>query len=105
MVANSSNGQVVVDMRNTDLGFSVEQGLDYSAITVILPDSRVMNLEKWLPELAAVLQTTPARLQEGFTLYPFMAPATGTVTQFQPVCPRFCDMLPHGDGTYSCFCG
>ena len=79
LLASSPEGQVVVDLRNTSNGFRVEPGVDYSAITVICPSNREMNLEKWLPELAAEFQTSPAALQKGFTMYPHMAPAKGSV--------------------------
>jgi hypothetical protein len=34
-----------------------------------------------LPELASPFQKSPSDLKQGFTLFPFMAPALGTVTQ------------------------
>ena len=111
MLARSPDGQVVVDMRDTDLGFRVEEGLNFSAVTVICPSSRVMNLEKWLPELASISQTTPAQMEKGFTMYPFMAPAKGSVTQQSaPICTSpdpytTCNAEREADGSWSCICG
>jgi hypothetical protein len=110
MMANAPGGQLVVDLRNSDLGYRFEQGLDHSAITIICPSSRVMNLEKWLPALAAEVQTTPAQLQKGFTMYPFMAPAPGTVTaQYIPACGNnsdgtACKAEKESDGSWACVC-
>jgi hypothetical protein len=110
MLANAPGGKLVVDLRNSDLGFRFEQGLDHSAITIICPSSREMNLEKWLPELAAEVQTTPAQLQKGFTMYPFMAPAPGTVTaQYIPACGSnsdgsACQAEKEKDGSWACVC-
>jgi len=110
MLANSPDGKVVVDLRNTNQGFRVEGGLDYSAITVICPSSRTMNLKEWTPELASIMQTTPAKVEKGFTMYPFMAPAKGTVTQqAAPVCTSpdpytVCNAEREADGSWSCMC-
>ncbi|MBN1207870.1 MAG: hypothetical protein JXB05_23600 [Myxococcaceae bacterium] len=109
MLAASQDGQVVVDMRNTNLGFRVEKGVDYSAITVICPSSRVMNMEKWLPELASQFQKSPADLKQGFTMFPYMAPEKGSVTQQSaPTCTdsegNICDSEREPDGSWTCFC-
>lgn len=109
MLASSPDGQVVVDMRNTDLGFRVEAGLNYSAVTVICPSSRVMNMEKWLPELASNAQRSVSEMKQGFTMYPFMAPAPGTVTQqAAPVCigpdGTSCGSEREPDGSWTCLC-
>ena len=109
MLASSPDGKIVVDLRNTDLGFRVEGGLDHSAITIICPSSRVMNLEAWLPELSAEVKTTPAQLQKGFTMYPFMAPAKGSVTaQYIPSCQNsdgtYCEAEKEKDGSWACVC-
>ena len=110
LAARSPGGQVTVDMRDTELGFRIEPTLDYSAVTIICPSSRVMNLEKWLPELAGQTQKSISDLRKGFTLYPFMAPAEGTVTQMAaPVCidadGNYCDAEREPNGSWTCLCG
>ncbi|MFY0526968.1 hypothetical protein ACN28I_28795 [Archangium gephyra] len=110
LLASSPEGQVVVDLRNTRSGFRVEPGVDYSAINVICPSDRVMNLEKWLPELAAEFQTSPASLEKGFTMYPHMAPAKGSVQALAaPLCVSpdpytQCYLHREPDGSWVCFC-
>ncbi|MCP3137002.1 hypothetical protein [Pyxidicoccus xibeiensis] len=110
MQASSPDGQVTVDMRNSNLGFRVEPGLNHSKVTVICPSSRVMNLKQWMPELAAEFQTSPAQLEKrGFTMFPFMAPAPGTVTeQSAPVCldsmGNHCGSEREPDGSWTCLC-
>lgn len=109
MMASSPEGRVTVDMRNTSLGFRVEPTLNYSAVTIICPSSRVMNLEQWLPELAGQTQRSISDLRDGFTLYPFMAPPEGTVTQQSaPVCidanGNYCDSEREPDGSWTCLC-
>jgi hypothetical protein len=110
LLASSPEGQVVVDLRNTRNGFRVEPGVDHAAINVICPSDRVMNLEKWLPELAAEFQTSPAALAKGFTMYPFMAPEEGSVRAMSaPVCVSpdpytECYLHREPDGSWVCFC-
>jgi hypothetical protein len=109
LLASAPAGQVVIDLRNTTHGFRVEPGVDHSAINVICPSNREMNLEKWLPELAAEFQTSPAALEKGFTMYPFMAPKKGGVTAMAaPVCVdadgNHCYTHREPDGSWVCFC-
>lgn len=110
LLASSPEGKVVVDLRNTTNGFRVEPGVDHSAVNVICPSDRVMNLEKWLPELASEFQTSPAALQKGFTMYPFMAPKQGSVGAMgAPVCVSpdpytQCYLHREPDGSWVCFC-
>jgi hypothetical protein len=108
MLASSPDGKVVVDMRNTELGFRVEQGVDHSAVTIICPSSRVMNLGAWLPELAAQFQKSPADYERGFTMFPFMAPE-GVTQQAAPVCiddmGNYCDAEREPNGSWTCLCG
>jgi len=110
LLANSPEGQVVVDLRNTSNGFRVEPGVDHSAVNVICPSDRVMNLEQWLPELASEFQTSPAALEKGFTMYPFMAPKQGSVTAMAaPLCVSpdpyvQCYLHREPDGSWVCFC-
>lgn len=110
MLSRSEDGKVVLDMRNSNLGFRVEPGVDHSAITIICQSERVMNLGRWLPELASQFQKSPAQMkQEGVTMFPFMAPAKGTVTeQSAPVCidsnGNHCQSYREPDGSWTCFC-
>ncbi len=110
LLANSPEGSVVVDLRNTSQGFRVEPGVDAAAVNVICPSNRVMNLEKWLPELASEFQTSPAALRKGFTMYPFMAPKQGSVQAMAaPVCTSpdpyvQCYLHREPDGSWVCFC-
>lgn len=109
MMARSPEGRITVDMRNTDLGFRIEPTLDYSAVTVICPSSRVMNLEQWLPELAGSTKKSISDLRQGFTLYPFMGPPEGTVNQMSaPVCQdaygNYCEAEREPNGTWTCLC-
>lgn len=110
MQSRSADGQVTVDMRNTDLGFSVEPTVKHEAVTVICPSGRVMNLGAWIPELASQFQKAPSDLERGFTMFPYMAPAAGTVTQQRaPVCINgdgsYCDSEREPDGSWTCLCG
>ena len=110
MLASSPDGKVTVDMRNTDLGFRVEKGLDFSAITIICPSSRVMNLDAWIPEVAYNAGKAPSGFEQGFTMFPYMAPAPGSVTQQRaPICidseGNYCDSELEADGSWTCLCG
>lgn len=113
LLASSPEGQVVIDLRNTTNGFRVEPGVDHSAINVICPSDRVMNLEQWLPELASEFQTSPAELEKGFTMYPFMATKMttkkwGITASSAPVCidaeGNYCYTHREPDGSWVCFC-
>lgn len=109
MLASSPDGKVTVDMRNSNLGFRVEKGLDFSAITIICPSSRVMNLAKWIPEVAHSNGQAPSDYKKGFTMFPFMAPAAGSVTeQSAPVCIDSngynCGSEREPDGSWTCLC-
>jgi hypothetical protein len=109
MLASSPDGRITVDMRNTDVGFRIEPTLDYSAVTVICPSSRVMNLESWLPELAGSTRKSISDLRQGFTFYPFMAPPEGSVSQqYIPRCEdadgNICEAEKEADGSWACVC-
>lgn len=69
MLARSETGRVVLDLREPLIGYNIEKGVDYSAIDVICPGDRRMNLERWVPELASRFQVPPAALKNGLFMY------------------------------------
>lgn len=110
MLAKSPDGKVTVDMRTNELGFRVEKGLDHSAITIICPSSRVMNLDKWIPEVAASNGQAPSDYAKGFTMFPFMAGSDSTdgMQKPAPVCTdsmgNTCSSEKEPDGSWTCLC-
>ena len=104
MLAESESGRVVIDLRDTKNGFWVAPGTDFSAVDVICPSERHMNLKAWMPELASELGTTPARMEKGFTMFSSMK-NTGDVSQQKiPPCYDPCYLHPEPDRTWVCFC-
>lgn len=109
LLAKSPDGKVTVDMRTHELGFRVEKGLDFSAITLICPSGRVMNLDMFIPEVAHNAGKAPSDYEKGFTMFPFMAGSAGDGLQKPaPVCidsmGNYCDAEREPDGSWTCLC-
>lgn len=104
MLAASENGRVVVDLRDTKNGFWVAPGTDFSAVDVICPSERRMNLEAWMPELASELGTTAARMEKGFTMFSSMKSSGDVSQQSAPPCYDPCYLHREPDRTWVCFC-
>jgi hypothetical protein len=106
MMASSQDGRVVIDLRSTTNGFHVERSVDFSAVDVICPSNRVMNLNQWVPELASELQTSPSSLRDGFIMYSSMSNEHRGEVQAQsaPECVSPCTLHREPDRTWVCFC-
>lgn len=106
MMARSPDGQVVIDLRNTTSGFHVERSVDFSAVSVICPSNRVMNLKQWVPELAGEFQTSPSALKDGFIMFSSMSNENRGEVQTQriPPCTAPCYLHQEPDRTWVCFC-
>jgi hypothetical protein len=103
MLARSEDGRVVIDLRDTEDRFLIEKSVDYSAIHIICPGGRVMNLERWVPELAFEFKVAPSQLKHGFLMYTSSASTRNEVEQMAPVCQMGC--YAHFEtGTWTCFC-
>ncbi|WP_164010789.1 hypothetical protein [Pyxidicoccus trucidator] len=111
MVAGSPDGKVTVDMRNSNLGFRVEKGLDLNAITIICPSSRVMSLDALLVEAASQTGKAPSDYAKGITMFPFMAGSEGSegIQKPAPICiddaGNYCDSEREPNGSWTCLCG
>lgn len=102
MLSRSESGRVTVDLRNTAVGFHIQRGVDYSAVDVICPGDRQMNLASWVPELAAEFLVAPAELTDGLFLYT----PRGDVNAAGPilVCTPECYIHSEPNGGRVCVC-
>jgi hypothetical protein len=103
MLARSENGRVVLDLRNSEDGFFIERGVDASAVDVICPSNRVMNLEQWRPELASEFQVAPAELEKDLFLY---SPSSriDADNNLIPVCADGCYLHREANNQWVCIC-
>jgi len=108
MLAGSQDGKLTVDMRNSQLGFRVEKGVDLNAVTIICPSSRVMSLDSLLVEAASQAGKAPSDYAKGVTLFPFMAGSDDGALKPAPVCidsmGNYCDAEREPDGSWTCLC-
>ena len=101
LLTESSSGSVLLDLQQATTGYWFEEGIDYSAIDVLCPSGRVMNLEQWMPELATEFGVPVSELQGSFIMFTRF---DGAQPEDAPICDEGCYAHRETNNTWVCRC-
>lgn len=97
--AQSTGGQVFLDLARADIEYLVEREVDLDAVDVACPSGQIMNLGTWVDDIER--EGAQVRANGDFTMFSSGAGDVGT--EAPPPCHSPCVLHREPDGSWVCF--
>ena len=95
-----SAGPATVDLREKEIAYQVDQGVDISSVILICPNQQTMNFEQWVAVRSEESGTDLFHSRNGFVVLQGQRAAPQEPTSDNTInCPKFC--VPCSDGSCS----